>query len=75
MLCNFSVQDHSLEEENIQDGDHLLLKEGRLPPKGYIRCQVWLYPTPQPGFLETNPQGTSDQAPWMHQQSQGLNQA
>ncbi|XP_071811741.1 ubiquitin carboxyl-terminal hydrolase 40-like isoform X1 [Apostichopus japonicus] len=64
--------DHSLEEENIQDGDHLLLKEGRLPPKGYIRCQVWLYPTPQQGFLETNPQGTSDQAPWMHQQSQEI---
>jgi len=32
----------SLEAENIGDGDHLLLEEGVVPPKGFLRLPVWL---------------------------------
>ncbi|XP_069111177.1 ubiquitin carboxyl-terminal hydrolase 40-like [Argopecten irradians] len=37
--------DLALDRSLVNDGDHLLLEEGRLPPKGYIRPCVVLYPT------------------------------
>ncbi|XP_064401493.1 ubiquitin carboxyl-terminal hydrolase 40-like isoform X3 [Halichondria panicea] len=46
-------EDASLEQERLKSGDVLLLAEGRLPPKGFIRLQVYLYspessPSPHP---------------------------
>ncbi|XP_033761704.1 ubiquitin carboxyl-terminal hydrolase 40-like [Pecten maximus] len=37
--------DLPLGQSLVNDGDHLLLEEGKLPPKGYIRPCVVLYPT------------------------------
>ncbi|XP_060066969.1 ubiquitin carboxyl-terminal hydrolase 40-like [Ylistrum balloti] len=37
--------DLSLGQSLVNDGDHLLIEEGKLPPKGYIRPSVVLYPT------------------------------
>ncbi|XP_041478412.1 ubiquitin carboxyl-terminal hydrolase 40-like [Lytechinus variegatus] len=36
----------SLTELHIQDGELLMLEEGRVPPKGYLLLPVWLYPSP-----------------------------
>lgn len=37
----------TLESCLINEGDHLLLEQGCLPPKGFLRLTVWLYPTTQ----------------------------
>ncbi|KAK7478950.1 hypothetical protein BaRGS_00029817 [Batillaria attramentaria] len=37
----------SLEQSLVNDGDHLLLERGRLPPKGFLHLSVWLYPPPR----------------------------
>ena len=38
-----SLQTVSLERERLQPGDCLLIKEGKLPPKGYLRLSVSLF--------------------------------
>ncbi|XP_041365456.1 ubiquitin carboxyl-terminal hydrolase 40-like [Gigantopelta aegis] len=35
--------DISLENSLVNDGDHILLKEGKLPPKGYFQLPIFLY--------------------------------
>ncbi|OWF43139.1 ubiquitin carboxyl-terminal hydrolase 40-like [Mizuhopecten yessoensis] len=50
--------DLPLGQSLVNDGDHLLLEEGKLPPKGYIRPCVVLYPTlERPYQSDTNSGG------------------
>ncbi|XP_020609230.1 ubiquitin carboxyl-terminal hydrolase 40-like [Orbicella faveolata] len=34
-------EDATLESENIKNGDTLIVEEGRLPPKGFLRLSLW----------------------------------
>ncbi|XP_055959403.1 ubiquitin carboxyl-terminal hydrolase 40 [Patella vulgata] len=34
----------TLNQLQVQDGDHLLIEEGRLPVKGFLILTIWLYP-------------------------------
>ncbi|KAK6165349.1 hypothetical protein SNE40_022291 [Patella caerulea] len=34
----------TLNQVQVQDGDHLLIEEGRLPVKGFLILSIWLYP-------------------------------
>lgn len=34
-------EDETLENENIKNGDTLIVEEGRIPPKGFIRLKLW----------------------------------
>ncbi|XP_022306322.2 ubiquitin carboxyl-terminal hydrolase 40-like [Crassostrea virginica] len=34
----------TLEHSQVKDGDLLILEQGRIPPKGYIGPEIWLYP-------------------------------
>ncbi|XP_046546355.1 ubiquitin carboxyl-terminal hydrolase 40-like [Haliotis rubra] len=61
--------DLTLGKNLVSDGDHLLLLSGRLPPKGYLRLPIHLYPTP------SNPRSASDQPgmlAWISAGIQGL---
>ncbi|XP_071102445.1 ubiquitin carboxyl-terminal hydrolase 40-like isoform X2 [Haliotis cracherodii] len=61
--------DLTLDKSLVSDGDHLLLLPGRLPPKGYLRLPIHLYPTP------TNPRHSGDQPgmlAWISAGIQGL---
>lgn len=34
-------EDETLENEHIKNGDTLIVEEGRIPPKGFIRLKLW----------------------------------
>ncbi|CAH3155916.1 unnamed protein product [Porites evermanni] len=34
-------EDETLENANVKNGDTLIIEEGRLPPKGFIRLSLW----------------------------------
>lgn len=34
----------TLEHSQVRDGDLLILEQGRVPPKGFISPEIWLYP-------------------------------
>lgn len=55
----------TLEQERLKPGDLLLIEEGKLPPKGFIRLPVFLY-TPTTSLLATPiatpPDHSSDRA-------------
>ncbi|KAK3105338.1 hypothetical protein FSP39_022933 [Pinctada imbricata] len=53
----------------VQHGDRLLLEKGRIPPKGFIRPAIWLYPTP-PRHHHGN--GGGDQGSMVSWITQGL---
>nr|XP_019953723.1 PREDICTED: ubiquitin carboxyl-terminal hydrolase 40 isoform X1 [Paralichthys olivaceus] len=40
-------EDASLSELKISSGDTLVVTEGQLPPKGFLKLTMWLYPDPQ----------------------------
>ncbi|KAK3588315.1 hypothetical protein CHS0354_004734 [Potamilus streckersoni] len=37
--------DCTLEDAHVDDGSHLLLEKGKIPAKGNLNLQIWLYPT------------------------------
>eukprot|EP00057_Strongylocentrotus_purpuratus_P028769 XP_011683243.1 PREDICTED: ubiquitin carboxyl-terminal hydrolase 40 [Strongylocentrotus purpuratus] len=39
--------EQSLLQLHIQDGELLMLEEGRIPPRGFLLLPVWLYPSPR----------------------------
>ncbi|XP_074548173.1 ubiquitin carboxyl-terminal hydrolase 40 isoform X2 [Halichoeres trimaculatus] len=39
-------EDAPLSEMKISNGDTLVVTEGQLPPKGFLKLNVWLYPNP-----------------------------
>lgn len=41
-------EDATLGNENIKNGDTLIVEEGRLPPKGFIRLSLWQTPSVGP---------------------------
>ncbi|XP_013405600.1 ubiquitin carboxyl-terminal hydrolase 40 isoform X3 [Lingula anatina] len=54
----------SLEQCDIKDGDHLLLEEGRVPPKGYLQLPVY--------FLKTNKDRNEGMLSWIATGISGL---
>ena len=38
-----------MEQENVSNGDFLILEEGKLAPKGFLFLPIWLYPSPDRG--------------------------
>ncbi|XP_038044893.1 ubiquitin carboxyl-terminal hydrolase 40-like [Patiria miniata] len=55
----------TLDQEGVQHGGLLLLEEGRLPPRGFIRLPVWLYPSPDRGAA-TPPNAQGEMLQWIH---------
>ncbi|XP_071955899.1 ubiquitin carboxyl-terminal hydrolase 40-like [Antedon mediterranea] len=45
--------DASLDQENVKDGDHLLVQAGKVPPRGFLCLPVWMYPPPYIPDTET----------------------
>ncbi|XP_041669120.1 ubiquitin carboxyl-terminal hydrolase 40 [Cheilinus undulatus] len=43
-------EDASLSELKISSGDTLVVTEGQLPPKGFLKLSVWLYVDPRNNF-------------------------
>ncbi|XP_077978745.1 ubiquitin carboxyl-terminal hydrolase 40-like [Glandiceps talaboti] len=41
--------DLTLDQEHIKNGDHMLILEGKLPPRGFIRLPIYLYKSPEQG--------------------------
>ncbi|XP_071484115.1 ubiquitin carboxyl-terminal hydrolase 40-like [Diadema antillarum] len=52
-----SDMDQTLSELNLQDGDHVMLEAGRLPPKGFLLLSVWLHPPPEKSEAATSQMG------------------
>lgn len=48
-------EDETLGNENIKNGDTLIIEEGRLPPKGFIRLSLW-----QTNSTKTHEQSSED---------------
>ncbi|XP_071803820.1 ubiquitin carboxyl-terminal hydrolase 40-like isoform X1 [Asterias amurensis] len=67
------LQDTSstLDQENILNGALLLLEEGRLPPKGFIRLPIWIYPSPDKGQDSTS-NAQKELLSWMNTQIMNL---
>ncbi|KAJ7369771.1 peptidase C19 [Desmophyllum pertusum] len=57
-------EDETLENENIKNGDTLIVEEGRLPPKGFIRLSLWQ--------TEANKQSSEGVLTWITSGIQGL---
>ncbi|XP_051242887.1 ubiquitin carboxyl-terminal hydrolase 40 isoform X2 [Dicentrarchus labrax] len=47
-------EDASLSELKISNGDSLVVTEGQLPPKGFLKISVWLYLHPSNNSMETD---------------------
>ncbi|XP_022086009.1 LOW QUALITY PROTEIN: ubiquitin carboxyl-terminal hydrolase 40-like [Acanthaster planci] len=57
--------DVTLDQEGIANGGFLLLEEGRLPPKGFVRLPIWLYPSPDRGEA-TPPSPQAEMLQWIN---------
>ncbi|XP_051854382.1 ubiquitin carboxyl-terminal hydrolase 40 isoform X2 [Antechinus flavipes] len=51
-----SEENASLSELMITSGDTLILSEGKLPPKGFLKVPVWWYRPSAPSGWQENPQ-------------------
>ncbi|XP_064614511.1 ubiquitin carboxyl-terminal hydrolase 40-like [Liolophura sinensis] len=58
-----------LEDAPLHHGDHVVLEEGKLPPKGYLRLPVSLYPSPNAAPGADNSDGMLS---WISRGIQGL---
>ncbi|XP_065839535.1 ubiquitin carboxyl-terminal hydrolase 40-like [Oscarella lobularis] len=59
---------NSLEDEKLKDGDTLLLREGSLPPKGYIRLLIYL----DEESASTRPESSTNPLQWITGNFQGM---
>ncbi|XP_070564811.1 LOW QUALITY PROTEIN: ubiquitin carboxyl-terminal hydrolase 40-like [Ptychodera flava] len=46
--------DLTLEQEHMKNGDHVLIQEGKLPPRGFIRLPIYLYKSPNHESVESS---------------------
>lgn len=65
----------TLEMSLVNHGDHLLLVKGKLPPKGFVRISMWLYPSPRKPFCDVAGNTGSGMFSWLTNQIQGLFQS
>uniref|UniRef100_W5MVH3 Ubiquitin specific peptidase 40 n=1 Tax=Lepisosteus oculatus TaxID=7918 RepID=W5MVH3_LEPOC len=49
-------EDTTLAKLKVRSGDTLVVTEGRLPPKGFLRLPVWLYGEPSISLSQQDPQ-------------------
>ncbi|KAJ8253298.1 hypothetical protein GJAV_G00211330 [Gymnothorax javanicus] len=52
-----SEENATMAELKIQSGDVLVVKEGRLPPKGFLKLPVWFYGKHSDRLVHTDSQG------------------
>ncbi|CAG2202905.1 USP40 [Mytilus edulis] len=64
--------DLTLEMSLVNHGDHLLLVKGKLPPKGFVRIPIWLYPSPRKPFCDSANNTGNGMFSWLTNQIQGL---
>ncbi|VDI18321.1 ubiquitin carboxyl-terminal hydrolase 40 [Mytilus galloprovincialis] len=64
--------DLTLEMSLVNHGDHLLLVKGKLPPKGFVRIPIWLYPSPRKPFCDSASNTGNGMFSWLTNQIQGL---
>uniref|UniRef100_A0A4W5QVE5 Ubiquitin specific peptidase 40 n=1 Tax=Hucho hucho TaxID=62062 RepID=A0A4W5QVE5_9TELE len=58
-------EEASLSELKMSHGDALVITEGRLPPKGFLKLSVWLYVEPRADpvvSMETEVNGTAEES-------------
>nr|XP_023828367.1 ubiquitin carboxyl-terminal hydrolase 40 [Salvelinus alpinus] len=63
LSLSFLPQEASLSELKMSHGDALVITEGRLPPKGFLKLSVWLYVEPRAYpvvSMETEVSGTAE---------------
>ncbi|CAC5397446.1 USP40 [Mytilus coruscus] len=64
--------DLTLEMSLVNHGDHLLIVKGKLPPKGFVRIPIWLYPSPRKPFCDSANNTGNGMFSWLTNQIQGL---
>ncbi|XP_030247171.1 ubiquitin carboxyl-terminal hydrolase 40 isoform X1 [Sparus aurata] len=54
-------EDASLTELKINNGETLIVTEGQLPPKGFLKLSVWFYLDPRDNSMETDFNGHTEE--------------